>query len=176
MKIFETLVSASALVLVSTEAARHAEEPHHDWNGTTRAVCTWNVSADGRDESRSSGWIQMSQPRDGPAELSAYIGYLDYDFERDEGRTYLMDLYDLDGEPCEGTKLNTIGRTTSSKKRRGKVESADMGANLNTTDSLIGGYIKLTNQWGGMDACCRIKEYQRYWGEGGPASDNGGEL
>lgn len=100
MKIFETLVSASALVLASTEAARHAEEPHHDWAGTTRAVCNWNVSADGRDDSRSSGWIQMSQPRDGPAELSAYIGYLEYDFERDEGKTYTMDLYDLDGEPC----------------------------------------------------------------------------
>lgn len=55
MKFIETALSASVLLYACAEASRHAEEPHHDDGGTTRAVCTWNVAAD-RDENRSSGF------------------------------------------------------------------------------------------------------------------------
>ena len=49
-------------MLSTAEATpHHSSEPHHDWAGNTRAVCTWNVAKGGRDESRSSGWIQMAR-------------------------------------------------------------------------------------------------------------------
>ena len=120
MKIVETALSAAVLMLASANASRHAEEPHHDWKGTTRGICSWNVEKV-RDDSRSSGWVELEQPKEGTSHLSAYMGYLEYNKETGEGAEYSMELRDDDKESCEGTLLTTLGTFKASAKRRGKL-------------------------------------------------------
>ena len=112
MKFFETALSASVLLYACAEASRHAEEPHHDRVGTTRAVCSWNTQGD-RVIGRSSSFIELEQKRDAPTEIEAYIGFLD------EGASYSLALFDNNADACTGTKISTIGSFTASDRRRG---------------------------------------------------------
>ena len=93
MKFFETALSASVLLYACAEASRHAQEPHHDRRGTTRAVCSWNTQGT-RVEGRSASFIELEQKKDAPTEIEAYMGYLD------EGASYSLALFDNDAEAC----------------------------------------------------------------------------
>ena len=53
---------------------------------------------------------------------------------------------------------------------------ADSGIDLCSADSAIDAYLGLVDSSGQQIECCRIKEYQRYWGEGGPQGSYGGDL
>ena len=98
------------------------------------------------------------------------MGYLD------EGASYSMALFDNNAENCQGNRLNTIGSFTANERRRGSLEVGDSGIDLQSADSVIDAYIGLIGSSGETLDCCRIKEYQRYWGDGGPESDHGGDL
>ena len=108
MKFLETALSAAVLLLVRIEASRHQEAPHHDWKGTTRGICSWNIDKV-RDETMSSGWVELEQPKDDTSHLMAYMGYLEYNQETGEGAEYSMELRDDDKDSCEGTLITNVG-------------------------------------------------------------------
>ena len=155
MKILSLALMMAAMA--DARRSRGKKEIHHDKNGITRGICTFNMDKETRDADSPKAWINLDEGKgDDLTHVQAFLGQVE------DGTSYTLKLIDDDAENCQGTLITEVGSERGNSSGRASIINKNLGQPLSGDDSIVGAFLQVVSD-GSEIGCCEILEYQDYW-------------